>query len=119
MLEKATRLCEASFGTLLLLEGESFRRVARHNAPAKYAEFTDKNPLIRYRESRSLNRLIETKQPVHTTDMMVEEPETADSRIVARLKPHDRHNLRANHAAKPNWRDHGASASQFTRRRRQ
>src|SRR6516164_3160150 len=42
MLEKATRLCEASFGTLFLREGESCRRVALHNAPAKYAEFTDK-----------------------------------------------------------------------------
>jgi len=76
MLEKATRLCKASFGTLFLLEGESCRRVALHNAPAKYAEFTDKNPLIPYHQSRSLNRLIETKQAVHVTDMMVEEPET-------------------------------------------
>jgi len=76
MLEKATRLCKASFGTLFLLEGESCRRVALHNAPAKYAEFTDKNPLIPYHQSPSLNRLIETKQAVHVTDMMVEEPET-------------------------------------------
>jgi GAF domain-containing protein len=75
MLEKATQLCEASFGTLFLLEGDSFRRVARHNAPAKYAEFTDKNPLIPYHQSRGLNRLIETRQAVHVTDMMVEEPE--------------------------------------------
>jgi GAF domain-containing protein len=76
MLEKATGLCEASFGTLFLLEGESFRRVARHNPPARYAEFTDKNPLIHCRQAGSLNRLVETKQPVHVTDMMVEEPET-------------------------------------------
>jgi GAF domain-containing protein len=76
MLEKATRLCEASFGTLFLLEGESFRRVALHNAPTKYAEFTDKNRLIHHHQSRSLNRLIETKQPIHVTDMMVDEPET-------------------------------------------
>jgi hypothetical protein len=75
MLENATQLCEASFGALLLLEGDSFKRVARHNTPAKYAEFSDKNPLIRYRESPSLNRLIETKQAVHVSDMMVEEPE--------------------------------------------
>src|SRR5262249_50676645 len=76
MLEKATQLCEASFGTLFLREGESFRRVALHNAPAKYAEFNDKNPLIPYHQSRSLNRLIETKQPVPVRDMMVDEPET-------------------------------------------
>ena len=74
-LEKATQLCEGSFGTLFLLEGESFRRVALHNAPAKYAVFTDKNPLIPYHQSPSLNRLIETKQAVHVTDMMIEEPD--------------------------------------------
>src|SRR6516164_1672002 len=70
MLEKATQLCEASFGTLFLREGESLRRVALHNAPAKYAEFTDKNPLIPHHQFHS--RLIETKQAVHVTDMMVE-----------------------------------------------
>jgi signal transduction histidine kinase len=74
MLEKATQLCEASFGTLFLLEGESFRRVALHNAPAKYGEFADK--LIPYHQSRTLKRLVKTKQTVHTTDMMVEEPES-------------------------------------------
>jgi two-component system, NtrC family, sensor kinase len=74
MLEKATQLCEASFGTLFLPEGESLRRVALHNAPAKYAEFTEKNPLIPYHQSRSLNRLIEAKQAVHVADMMMEEP---------------------------------------------
>jgi GAF domain-containing protein len=74
MLEKATQLCEASFGTLFLLEGESFRRVALHNAPAKYGEFADK--LIPYHQSRTLDRLIKTKQAVHITDMIVEEPES-------------------------------------------
>src|SRR5262249_7790813 len=81
MLEKATQLCEASFGTLFLLEGESFRRVALHNAPAKYAEFTDKNPLIHYHQSSSLHRLIETKRAAHVTDMMMEEPEAPVTRF--------------------------------------
>jgi GAF domain-containing protein len=75
MLEKATQLCEASFGSLLLLEGDNFRRVALHNTPAKYAEFSDKNPLFHYRQSYILNRLVETKQTVHVSDMMAEEPE--------------------------------------------
>jgi GAF domain-containing protein len=75
MLEKATQLCEASFGSLLLLEGENFRRVALHNTPAKYAEFSDENPLFHHRQSYILNRLVETKQTVHVSDMMVEEPE--------------------------------------------
>ena len=33
MLENATRICEASFGTLLLYDGDAFRNVALHNAP--------------------------------------------------------------------------------------
>ena len=38
MLENATRLCGAKFGTLNLFEGEVFRNVAMHNVPAEYAE---------------------------------------------------------------------------------
>src|SRR5262249_44073835 len=49
-------------------------RVALHNAPAKYGEFADK--LIPYHQSRTLSRLIKTKQAVHITDMMMEEPES-------------------------------------------
>src|SRR5262249_30768733 len=33
MLENAVRICEASFGNLLLYEGDVFRHVALHNAP--------------------------------------------------------------------------------------
>ena len=33
MLESATRICEASFGSMLLREGERLHRVALHNAP--------------------------------------------------------------------------------------
>ena len=76
ILENATRICEASFGNLLLLEGDSFRRVELHNAPAKYAEFGEKNPLIHRLQSASLNRIIETKQPDHVADMRVQEPDT-------------------------------------------
>ena len=37
MLEKATRICEASFGNLLLYDGAVFRHVALHNAPQAFA----------------------------------------------------------------------------------
>src|SRR5262245_52058256 len=37
MLENATRICTASFGGLLLFDGEAFRRVASHNAPQAWA----------------------------------------------------------------------------------
>src|SRR5262249_43614383 len=37
MLESATRICEAKFGTLYLREGDAFRAAALHNAPPAYA----------------------------------------------------------------------------------
>jgi signal transduction histidine kinase len=76
MLENATRICEASFGNLLLREGDTFRRVATHNAPPNFAAFTAKEPLIHRRQARSLNRLIETKRADHIADLAVDEPET-------------------------------------------
>jgi len=38
MLENATRVCSAQFGTMNLYEDEHFRNVALHNVPAAYAE---------------------------------------------------------------------------------
>ena len=75
MLENATRICEAKFGTLFLREGDTFRRVATHNAPPNYAASIANEPLIDRRRSHSFDRLIETKQAVHVADMAVDEPE--------------------------------------------
>src|SRR5262245_22833511 len=54
MLEKATQICGASFGTLLLFEGNAFRRVAAHNAPHEYVQFADREPFIRLDRGHSL-----------------------------------------------------------------
>ena len=81
MLENATRICGAYFGSMLRFEGEGFRRVAFHNTPPKYAEFSEKNPVIPLDRSRSLARLAETKHGVHVVDMMEEEPESPITRF--------------------------------------
>ena len=39
MLQNATRICEAKFGTMYLREGDAFRAVALHNAPPAFAEY--------------------------------------------------------------------------------
>jgi hypothetical protein len=39
ILENATRICQANFGTLYLAEGDAYRMVAMHNAPPAFAEF--------------------------------------------------------------------------------
>src|SRR5262249_30237952 len=47
MLENAVRICEAVFGTMLLREGDGFRRVALHNAPLEYTKYGETEPLVR------------------------------------------------------------------------
>ena len=76
MLEKATRLCEASFGNMLLYEAGLLRRVAFHNTPPKYKEYNEKQPLLDPEKVRSLGQLARTKRPVHVVDMAVAEPES-------------------------------------------
>jgi hypothetical protein len=46
MLENATRICKAQFGTLYECEGDAFRPVALHNASAGY-ERRQSNVLLR------------------------------------------------------------------------
>src|SRR5262245_40176575 len=76
MLEKATQICGASFGTLLLFEGNGFRRVAAHNAPHEYVQAADREPFIRLGRARSLDRLTKTKEPVQIADMAETEPDS-------------------------------------------
>jgi len=72
MLENATRLCEANFGTLYLCERDSFRIVAMYNAPPAYEELRRKEPVIdvtRPAARALLGRLADTKEIVQITDM--------------------------------------------------
>src|SRR5262245_66127531 len=54
MLENAPRLCGASFGNLLLCDGDTFRRVALYNAPPAWEELTRRDP-VRITGSRRVN----------------------------------------------------------------
>ena len=75
MLANATRICGAAFGSMLLAEGDLFRRVAQHNAPPKFAEFHNKTPIIDPKTIRDLKRLVETKQVIHIADVATENPD--------------------------------------------
>ena len=74
LLENAVRICEAGFGSLVMYDGDVFRRVALHDAPAAFAALQDRDPIVP-RSARSLYRLAETKQFVHIADMTSESPE--------------------------------------------
>ncbi|HKN10714.1 MAG TPA: GAF domain-containing protein, partial [Pseudomonadota bacterium] len=71
MLEKATRICGAKFGTLYLREGDAFRAAALHNAPPAFADFRKRGP-VRPSPRDALNRVLTTKQMVHIADMTAE-----------------------------------------------
>jgi two-component system, NtrC family, sensor kinase len=72
LLENATRICEAAFGSMLQREGDVFRRVALHNAPPAFAQFHNHSPTIQWREVSDLKRVVVTKQVIHVADTAAE-----------------------------------------------
>jgi GAF domain-containing protein len=78
ILENATRICEATFGSLLLCEGEAYQRAALYNAPPQFEEFNKNAPILRRGMAPTVDRAIDTRQVRHTLDAAVEEP---DARI--------------------------------------
>ena len=72
MLENATRLCEAKFGDLYLVEGDAFRIGALHGAPPAYAEERRRNPVIKAGPGTGVARAAQTKQAVHIADVRSE-----------------------------------------------
>ena len=75
MLENATRICEASFGTLLLYDGDVFRHVALHNAPQAWAAEQQRDPVPSRHAARVLYRVADTKQVAHIADIAAENPD--------------------------------------------
>jgi two-component system, NtrC family, sensor kinase len=70
MLENATRICGANFGSLSLYEGDyTFRAVAVHGAAQDYAEERKREPVIRRGPGTMFGDVVEWKRPVHITDI--------------------------------------------------
>src|SRR5271169_2675882 len=69
ILSNATRLCQANFGSMFLVEGDAFRTVATHNAPQAFVEARRRNPMVSMTGKSGLARLAATKRPVHIADV--------------------------------------------------
>jgi len=70
MLANARRLCEASYGTLWLREGDAFRPIALHGAvPAAFVEQLRREPLFRPDLGVPFARAARTRQAVHVADL--------------------------------------------------
>jgi GAF domain-containing protein len=72
ILVNATRICEASFANLILVEGDELRMSAMHGAPGAFEEALRRNPVVP-RQS-PVGQVIETKRPVHIADIQTVEP---------------------------------------------
>ena len=73
IMEKATRICEAEFGNLILYEDGAFRRVALYNAPPAWEELWRRDPIIRVGTKNPLVRMVATKQLIHMVDIRTEQ----------------------------------------------
>jgi signal transduction histidine kinase/putative methionine-R-sulfoxide reductase with GAF domain len=72
ILENATRICEAKFGSLYLYDGDRFRVVALHNAPAAFAEFRRREPVFHPPPGTGLAQIVATRRTFHTPDITLE-----------------------------------------------
>ena len=72
MLENATRICEAKFGTLYLYDGNLFHFRAEVGSPLEYAEFQRQRGSFRPAPGTHMDRIIRTKQVSHTADAAAE-----------------------------------------------
>ena len=79
MLANAVRICEASFGNLLLYDGDAFQHVALHNAPPAWAAKQQSDPLVPH--MAPVYQLVDTKQVLHIDDIAVEYPDVPMAKL--------------------------------------
>ncbi len=73
ILANGTRLCEASYGTLWLCEGDGFRAVALHGSlPSAFAA-DRRRGVFRLDPDAPIARAARSRQPVHVADLRAEQ----------------------------------------------
>ena len=69
MLENATRLCEAKFGTINFYDGDQFRIVAEYNVPTAFTSTRLRQGPFRPHPSSAHAHVVQSKQVVHLEDL--------------------------------------------------
>jgi GAF domain-containing protein len=70
MLENATRICEARYGTMWLCEGDAFRAAALHGPlPQAYIDLLRSGTLFHFGSDTPTARVVQTRQPVQIPDL--------------------------------------------------
>ena len=69
MLENATRICQAKFGTLYLYEDGAFRAAAMHNVPPAFLEARRRQPVVKPSPDNPMALVAATKRSVQSADV--------------------------------------------------
>jgi GAF domain-containing protein len=72
ILEDATRICNAKFGTLYRVDGETFHAAAQFNTPTALLEAQTRRGPFEPTPGSPFDRLMQTKQVIHSADITVE-----------------------------------------------
>jgi signal transduction histidine kinase len=74
ILENATRICDAAFGSMLLCEGNAYRRATVHNAPPEFQKYSNDTPIVRRGMAPAVDRVVDTGRVSHILDVASENP---------------------------------------------
>jgi GAF domain-containing protein len=72
MLENATRICQAKFGTMFLYDGSAFRYAEDVGAPREYTDFQSQRGPFQTTPGSQLDQVLRTKKVTHTADYAAE-----------------------------------------------
>jgi class 3 adenylate cyclase/putative methionine-R-sulfoxide reductase with GAF domain len=72
ILEDATRICNANFGTLFRFDGENFHPVAHFNTPTPLLEALTRRGPLKPRPGSPFDHLMRRKQVIHSADVAAE-----------------------------------------------
>ena len=81
MLENATRICEAKFGSLVRFDGKVFHFAAEVGMPLEYVEFQRQRGPFLPLPGGELDRVMRTKQVSHTADAAADGVSTPSARL--------------------------------------
>ena len=85
MLEKAVRICDATFGNIYRWDGEALHLVATHNTPPAFAEARRRSPVIQIRIPLSVGW--QRPKQWFTSPILRQSRRTSNNAIQQRLQP--------------------------------
>jgi GAF domain-containing protein len=72
MLENAVRICDARFGNIYTVDGDTSSLVASHNTPPAFADYRRRSPISA--GTAASGRMLTTKAIIHVADLAASQP---------------------------------------------